>query len=103
MSKHPLILSVLIFEQWMLQNYCSFSPDYNTLLRRLKDPLELRGSECVIQFPYALPVAEAEKTEEELARIAERKREQGKRLQELAAKNRLEKASSAIHYFEYHH
>ena len=32
-----------------------------------------------------------EKTEEELARIAERRREQGRKLQEIAAKSRLEK------------
>ncbi|RDX51426.1 actin-like ATPase domain-containing protein [Lentinus brumalis] len=75
---------------WMLQNYCEFSPDYTALLRKLKDPLNLRASERIIQFPYTLPVTE-EKTEEELARIAERKKEQGRKLQELAAKSRMEK------------
>jgi len=39
-----------------------------------------------------MPVVE-EKTEEELARIAERKREQGKKLQEMAANKRMEKVS----------
>ena len=76
--------------QWMLQNYCEFSPDYTALLRKLKDPLNLRACERIIQFPYMLPVTE-EKTEEELARIAERRREQGRKLQEIAAKSRLEK------------
>ncbi|KAI0716103.1 actin-like ATPase domain-containing protein [Cerioporus squamosus] len=75
---------------WMLQNFCEFSPDYTALLRKLKDPLNLRASERIIQFPYTLPVTE-EKTEEELARIAERKKEQGRKLQELAAKSRMEK------------
>ena len=78
--------------QWMLQNFCEFSPDYTALLRKLKDPLNLRASERIIQFPYTLPVTE-EKTEEELARIAERKKEQGRKLQELAAKSRMEKVS----------
>ena len=78
--------------QWMLQNFCEFSPDYTSLLRKLKDPLNLRASERIIQFPYTLPVTE-EKTEEELARIAERKKEQGRKLQELAAKSRMEKVS----------
>ena len=78
----------------MLQNYCEFSPDYTSLLRRLKDPLNLRAAERIIQFPYTLPVTE-EKTEEELARIAERKKEQGRKLQELAAKSRMEKVLSS--------
>jgi actin-related protein 5 len=38
-----------------------------------------------------LPVVE-EKTGEELARIAEKRREQGKKLQEMAAEKRREKA-----------
>lgn len=73
-----------------MQNLCEFSPDYLTLLRKLKDPLELRAHEKVIQFPFATPTVE-EKTDEELARIAERRKEQGRRLQELAAKARMEK------------
>ena len=50
----------------------------------------MRACERIIQFPYTLPVTE-EKTEEELARIAERRREQGRKIQEIAAKSRLEK------------
>ncbi|OSX68099.1 hypothetical protein POSPLADRAFT_1128328 [Postia placenta MAD-698-R-SB12] len=75
---------------WMLQNFCEFSIDYPGLLRRLKDPLSMRASERILQFPFTLPTIE-EKTEEELARIAERKREQGRKLQEIAAKARQEK------------
>ncbi|KAF8919432.1 actin-like ATPase domain-containing protein [Mucidula mucida] len=75
---------------WMLQKFCDVSPDYQTLLRTLKDPLKLKSSGVIIQFPYTLPTAE-EKTEEELARIAEKRKEQGRKLQELAAKTRLEK------------
>lgn len=56
----------------------------------LQNPLNLRASERVVQFPFALPVIE-EKTEEELARIAEKRREQGKKLQEMAAEKRKEK------------
>ena len=74
----------------MLRNFCEFAVDYTSLLRSYKDPLNLRASECIIQFPFAHPVVE-EKSEEELARIAEKRKEQGKKLQELAAKNRLEK------------
>ena len=76
--------------KWMLQTCCEFAPDYVGLLRRLRDPAQIRAVERIMQFPYVLPVAD-ERSEEELARIAERKREQGKKLQEMAAKARLEK------------
>lgn len=56
----------------------------------LRDPSALQAAARIVQFPFAAPVAE-EKTEEELARIAERRKEQGKKLQEIAAKNRTEK------------
>ncbi|KAG7451093.1 actin-like protein Arp5p [Guyanagaster necrorhizus] len=75
---------------WMLRNFCDVSTNYSMLLKSLKDPLKLRASETIIQFPFALQVAE-EKTEEELARIAEKRKEQGRKLQELAAKTRMEK------------
>ena len=90
--KYPTFPSRVVPTQcnWMLQNYCEFSPDYTALLRKLKDPLSLRATERIIQFPYTLPATE-EKTEEELARIAERRKEQGRKLQEIAAKSRQEK------------
>ena len=74
----------------MLQTFCEFSPDYQSKLRLLKDPLNLHLFERVIQFPFAQPVAE-EKTEEDLARIAEKRKEQGRKLQEIAARSRQEK------------
>ncbi|KAI0056771.1 actin-like ATPase domain-containing protein [Artomyces pyxidatus] len=75
---------------WMLHSFCEVSPDYLSLLRKLRDPNQLRAVERIVQFPFVLPTIE-ERTEEELARIADRRREQGKKLQELAAKARLEK------------
>lgn len=54
--------------------------------------MKLRASERVIQFPFVLPVVE-EKTAEELARITEKRKEQGKKLQEMAAEKRREKVS----------
>lgn len=76
--------------QWMLHTFCDFSTDYQAQLCMLKDPLQLRASEKIIQFPFSVPVAE-DKTEEELSRIAEKRKEQGKKLQEMAAKSRIEK------------
>jgi actin-related protein 5 len=69
------------------------SPDYTALLRSLRDPLQLRAVERIIQFPFVLPAAD-ERTGEEIARAAEKRREQGKKLQEMAAKARLEKVLS---------
>jgi len=81
----------------MLHNFCEVSADFPGLLRRLRDPLQLRASEVVVQFPFVMPVTE-EKTEEELARIAERRKEQGKKLQEIAANKRMEKVGSEFVY-----
>lgn len=74
----------------MLQNFCDFAIDYPGLLRTFQDPLRLRAAERIIQFPYTLPAME-EKTEEEVARITEKRKEQGRKLQEMAAKMRLDK------------
>jgi actin-related protein 5 len=79
----------------MLHNFCEFAVDYPALLRTFKEPLKLRASERIVQFPFALPVLE-EKTEEELARIAEKRKEQGRKLQEMAAKTRMEKVCSVL-------
>lgn len=74
----------------MLQSFGQFATDYPQQLRNLKSPESLRDNEFVVQFPFVIPVVE-EKSEEELARIAEKRKEQGRKLQELAAKTRLEK------------
>ncbi|KAE9397615.1 actin-like ATPase domain-containing protein [Gymnopus androsaceus JB14] len=81
---------------WMLRTFCSVSPDYNSLLRSFEDHKVLRASERVIQFPFILPGNSldpnaTERTEEELAKISEKRKEQGRKLQELARKNRVEK------------
>jgi actin-related protein 5 len=80
----------------MLQNHCEFTSDFPSLLRDLRDPIKLKESERIIQFPFAAPVQE-EKTEEELAKIAERRKEQGRKLQEMAAKSRMEKVWRVVY------
>ncbi|KAI0321914.1 hypothetical protein OF83DRAFT_1161548 [Amylostereum chailletii] len=37
---------------WMLQSFCEVAPDYLGLLRRLRDPAQLRAIERVVQFPF---------------------------------------------------
>ena len=77
----------------MLQTFCEFSNDYPSLLRSLSDPVALSRSGKIIQFPFSQSAVD-EKTEEEQARLAEKRKEQGKRLQEMAAKARMEKVSA---------
>jgi actin-related protein 5 len=81
---------VSVQANWLLRTFCAFSPDYPSLMRSLHDPSALRAAERVIQFPYSIST-EVEKTQEELDRITERRREQGRKLQEMAAAKRLEK------------
>src|ERR1700761_9086382 len=82
----------------MLHNFCGVATDFAAHLRQLKDPLKLRASEVVVQFPFIPPVTE-EKTEEEISRIAEKRKEQGRKLQEMAAKTREEKVCASTNPF----
>lgn len=90
--KYPTFLTRMTtaHSNWMLHKFCEMSPDYTALLRRLRDPLQLRAMERIVQFPFILPAID-ERTEEEIARAAEKRREQGKKLQEMAAKARIDK------------
>ncbi|KAJ7582599.1 chromatin remodeling complex subunit [Mycena floridula] len=75
---------------WMLQEFCSFAEDYPALIKTLRDPLNLRAAQRIVQFPFSLPTGE-EKTQEELDRMLEKRKEQGRKLQEMAAKMREDK------------
>lgn len=79
----------------MLHNFCEVATDFPAHMRQLKDPLKLRASEVVVQFPF-IPAVTEEKTEEEISRIAEKRKEQGRKLQEMAAKTREEKACCVL-------
>ncbi|TDZ65150.1 Actin-like protein arp5 [Colletotrichum trifolii] len=74
----------------MLRDHAYVSTDYDSELRGYLDWTGLEDRDIVIQYPFTEEVI-VQKTEEELARIAERKKESGRRLQEQAAKMRLEK------------
>ena len=79
----------------MFQNLCEFSPDYISLLRNFKDPSEISKIDKIVRFPFTEPT-QNEKTAEELEQAYARRREQGKKLQELAAARRMEKVSCEI-------
>ncbi|KDR69890.1 hypothetical protein GALMADRAFT_145269 [Galerina marginata CBS 339.88] len=56
---------------WMLHNFCEVATDFSGCLRQLRDASNMRASEVVLQLPFTVP--------------------QGKKLQEMAAKTRMEK------------
>ena len=74
----------------MIRQHCYIAQDFDDEIRHYLDWTGLEDRDHIIQYPYTEPVV-IEKTEEELARIAEKKREGGRRLQVQAAKMRLEK------------
>ncbi|KAK8214273.1 hypothetical protein IWZ01DRAFT_499450 [Phyllosticta capitalensis] len=74
----------------LVREHCYVSQDYNSEIGKYLDWTGLEDRDHVIQFPYTEQVV-VQKTEEELARAAEKRKESGRRLQEQAAKMRLEK------------
>ncbi|KAF2398253.1 actin-related protein, ARP5 class, partial [Trichodelitschia bisporula] len=74
----------------LVREHCYVSQDYNAELSTYLDWTGLEERDHVIQHPYTEAVV-VQKTEEELARQAEKRKESGRRLQEQAAKSRLEK------------
>ena len=76
--------------QEMVREHCYISQDYDNEMHHYLDWAGLEDRDHLIQYPFTEHVV-VEKTEEELAKIAERKKESGRRLQEQAAKMRLDK------------
>lgn len=74
----------------MVREHCYVSLDYHYEVGRYLDWEGLDGRDHIIQYPFTEEVV-VQKSEEELAKIAERKKESGRRLQEQAAKMRLER------------
>lgn len=85
----------------MVKEHCYISKDYDTELSKYLDWTGLEDRDHVIQYPYTEEIV-VEKSPEELARIAERKKESGRRLQEQAAKMRLEKLIQKEQELEYY-
>lgn len=85
----------------LLHKHCYVSQNYDEESSRFFEWTGLEDRDLVIQYPFTEHVV-VEKTEEELARIAERKKESGRRLQEQAAKMRLEKLVKKEQELEYY-
>lgn len=74
----------------LVMDHCYVSGDYKNELGSYFLPGFLEEKDRIVQFPFAETV-KLEKSQEELDKIAEKRKESGRRLQEQAAKARLEK------------
>ncbi|KAG9230537.1 hypothetical protein BJ875DRAFT_152148 [Amylocarpus encephaloides] len=90
--KYPTFPGKLNISQadFMVRDHCYLSHDYNQEVGNYLDWTGLEDRDHVIQYPYTEEII-VQKSEEDLARIAEKRKESGRRLQEQAAKMRLEK------------
>ncbi|GAA6016342.1 hypothetical protein JCM11491_006824 [Sporobolomyces phaffii] len=77
----------------MYRDHCYNSvPDYHSTISKLaRNPKGIVAIDRIIQFPFTSVSGPEEKTEEELVKQAERRKEATRRLQEQAAKQRTEK------------
>jgi actin-related protein 5 len=74
----------------LVRDHCYLSLDYEQELSSYLEWTGLEDRDRIIQHPFQEQII-VQKTEEELARAAEKRKESGRRLQEQAAKMRLEK------------
>ncbi|SZF00524.1 unnamed protein product [Blumeria hordei] len=87
--------------EYMFREHCYVSKNYDEELATYLDSQFLQDHDRVIQFPYVEEVV-IEKSQEELDRIAEKRKESGRRLQEQAAKMRLDKLIRKEQELEYY-
>ncbi|VVT54363.1 uncharacterized protein SAPINGB_P004038 [Magnusiomyces paraingens] len=85
----------------LVRDYCYVSKNYAQELADFLKYDGLENRERVVQAPFTENVA-PEKTAEELRQIEERRKESGRRLQEQAAKMRLEKLVEKENNLEYY-
>ena len=102
--KYPTFPGKMSMDQMedYVKRYCYISKDYSAELSTFLDWSGLEEErDIIIQYPFTEQVV-VEKSAEELARVAERKKESGRRLQEQAAKMRLEKLIKKEQELEYY-
>ncbi|KAI5782765.1 hypothetical protein EDC01DRAFT_718394 [Geopyxis carbonaria] len=85
----------------LMMDHCYVSGDYKDEISTYLDMEVLEQKDRVIQFPFTETV-KIEKSQEELDKIAEKRKESGRRLQEQAAKARLEKLIKKEQELEYY-
>jgi len=84
----------------LVREHCYVSKDYTSELSSYLDWTGLEDRDHVVQYPFTEEVV-IQKSEEELAKAAEKRKESGRRLQEQAAKMRLEKLVQKEEELEY--
>lgn len=85
----------------LVRRHCYVSQDYDQEMARYLDWTGLEERDIIVQLPYTEKEV-VQKTEEELARAAEKRKEGGRRLQEQAAKMRLDKLIRKEQELEYY-
>lgn len=85
----------------LVREHCYVSQNYEDELSHCLDWTGLEDRNHIIQFPYTEQVV-VQKTEQELAIAAEKRKESGRRLQAQAAKMRLEKLKRKEEELEYY-
>ncbi|GAB7349891.1 hypothetical protein MBLNU459_g0583t1 [Dothideomycetes sp. NU459] len=85
----------------LVRQHCYVSQDYNQEMSKYLDWTGLEDRDVVVQLPYVEKEI-VQKSEEELARAAEKRKESGRRLQEQAAKMRLDKLIRKEQELEYY-
>lgn len=83
----------------LVREHCYVSQNYEEEISHFLDWTGLEDRDHIVQFPYVEQVV-VQKTEEELAAAAEKRKESGRRLQAQAAKMRLEKLKRKEQEFE---
>lgn len=99
-SGFPAKISEAQFED-LVNDHCYIAQNYVEDMNHYLDWTGLEDRDHIIQWPFTEQVI-AQKSEEELARVAEKKKEAGRRLQEMAARMRLEKLIVKEQELEYY-
>ncbi|EME88612.1 uncharacterized protein MYCFIDRAFT_149227 [Pseudocercospora fijiensis CIRAD86] len=84
----------------LVRNHCYISQDYDREAAKMLEWTGLEDRDCIVQLPFQEKEV-VQKTEEEIKRAEEKRREGGRRLQEQAAKMRLEKLIRKEQELEY--
>lgn len=85
----------------LVRQHCYISQDYDQEMSKYLDWTGLEDRDVIVQLPYVEKEI-IQKTDEELARAAEKRKESGRRLQEQAAKMRLDKLIRKEQELEYY-
>lgn len=87
----------------LFKDFCYVLENYAEELNHILDMDVLETKDIVVQAPVEVSVkTETKKSEEELAKQAEKRKEQGKRLQKQAQQKRLEKLAQKKEEWEYY-